>query len=258
MRPLREAPQPSNDATAAPTAETLDSLWPGLEPPRPAADESATRTSSHEPSRPAGEPREPPVEAPVHAPGDFSDLIALAGPAPLDEGYHDYPSALHATVGNRAGRPRGPSVLTLDHDSDPLLNLAAEYEQALLNETAGARHKLNAGAIERPPSARPPADPFEDAERAPSSQSLLDLLVVGQNVDTILDSLDSFGAERIFEDDRRQEILWLLAPQGSTVPRASRAAQLAREEHHLISVDSRIDVIATPSDEPGSHDENDH
>jgi hypothetical protein len=190
------------------------------------------------------------------APDDFSDLVALAGPAALDDGYHDYPAALHTNVANHRGRPDGPSVLLVDHDhADPLLKLAAEYEHALLHEAFGERRKLNTNEVERPPAQQPPRDPFDEANLAPSSQSLVDLLVTGQNIDTIIDSLDPFGADRIFENDRRHEILALLAPPTHVATHTSLAAPLARAEHHLISVDSPIDVLATQSNEPGPEHE---
>ncbi|TDV16438.1 TagK domain-containing protein [Paraburkholderia caballeronis] len=205
------------------------------------------------------------------APNDFSDLIALAGPAALDERYHDYPASLHTTMGSQRGRPDGPSALLLDghdgHDggnTDPLAKLSAEYEQALLHPESVRRHAhadphadlMNASAVERAPVATPPRDPFADADATPSGLSLIDLLVVGQNIDTVLDSLDPFGADRIFEDETRHEILALLAPLRSVAPRTTQTARLAREEHHLMSVDSHLDLPATEYDKPRPDHEN--
>lgn len=201
------------------------------------------------------------------APDDFSDLIALAGPPALDERYHDYPCALPTTPGNRGlgVAPRDPlvSMTELDprdppvsmtglDDADPLAQLTAEYERALLHDTSGPQRELRADVVERTPSPQPPRDPFEDAQLAPSNQSLVDLLVGDENIDTILDSLDPYGAERIFALDAQHEILSLFAAQQPVVPRAVPSAQLAREEHHLIGVDSHIDVLAIASDEPSA------
>ncbi|TDV35632.1 hypothetical protein C7405_105122 [Paraburkholderia caballeronis] len=205
------------------------------------------------------------------APNDFSDLIALAGPAALDERYHDYPASLHTTMGSQRGRPDGPSALLLDghdgHDggnTDPLAKLSAEYEQALLHPESVRRHAhanphadlTNASAVDRAPVATPPRDPFADADATPSGLSLIDLLVVGQNIDTVLDGLDPFGADRIFEDETRHEILALLAPLRSVAPRTTQTARLAREEHHLMSVDSHLDLPATEYDKPRPDHEN--
>lgn len=243
VAPLRVVPPPSN-VDAAPSMASLDAA------PAPSPD-----TSSDDDERPERAAK----TAATVAPDDFSDLIALAGPAALDDGYHDYPAALHTTVASRRGHSDGPSTLLLDNENaDPLLTLAAEYEQALLHEARGERHQLttNADPAERTPVARPPSDPFDDVNLAPSSQSLLDLLVAGQNIDTLLDSLDPFGAERIFEGEKRHEILSLLASPTHVAQRTSPTAQLAREEHHLISVDSHIDVLATQSDEaPPDHED---
>jgi len=247
-------------STAQPAVRTEPTLKPSSvdyePPPQPPCDDDAasSRPSFDASSGPERHRERAAVSGDV--PADFSDLVALGGPAPLDGDYHDFPAALDAAVPNHRGRPDGSSALRLDNEAaDPLLELAAEYERALLHDTSGVRHELKAGVTDRPLSPALPGDPFADPHLAPANQSLVDLLVVGQNIDTILDGLDSFGAERLFEDEKRAEILSLLAPQNAQrpmPPRVSLSARLAREEHHQISVDSHIDVLATQSDAPPS------
>jgi hypothetical protein len=249
---LDSTPTPTPAPTPAPTPMPTSTADSALRAPPPPASAAST----------AGDFGQQAPSA-TSADDDFSDLIALAGSAALDENYHDYPSRQHATIGNRPAPSDGASTViseeSAEDSADPLSALAAEYERALLHESQAGPHTRNvapAATIERPPGAKPPADPFDDARLAPSSQSLLDLLVAGQNVDTILESLDSFGAERLFEEDKPHEILALFATHRPAAPSASLAARLAREEHHLISMDSQIDVLAAPSDEPPSPHEN--
>ncbi|MGV2293052.1 TagK domain-containing protein [Trinickia sp. YCB016] len=194
---------------------------------------------------------------PLAQPADFSDLIALAGPTLLDDHYHDHPSGGHkalALLGN--GSNGGDMSLTFDdEEKDPLAALTAEYKQTLLHRTRGSSHELKNVSTENAPIVAPPNDPFTDMLRRRDDGSLLeDLLGSSRNIDAVLESLDEFGAEQIFEADERHEILSLLAPGNARSQLFPQPAMLARQEHHLISVDSHIQMVnSTHYDEQESN-----
>ncbi|MGF6367417.1 hypothetical protein OKW40_000167 [Paraburkholderia sp. RAU6.4a] len=196
------------------------------------------------------------VEPVLMKPDDFSDLIALADeddndllqlrrePNPAEPGAHDGMAKL----------------LAADIDAaDPLAALTLEYRHALLSQESGNAHEPKASAEDHGGSIiGSPHDPFAElVDPSRAEASVFDLLTKGKNIDTLLDSLDSFSAEQIFESDETHEILALLAPRGIPAHRASRTAQLAREEHHMISMDSHIAMPESIEyEEPEFSDEN--
>jgi len=177
-------------------------------------------------------------------PPDFSDLIALAGDY-VEEGYgpeelladREPLALLDHTAAARAGTP-SPSDSA--EEADPLATLSAEYRRALLHGERSQAHDLKAEATARA-TARIPADPFLDAPERFAEGSLLDdLLGDKQNIDTVLAELDDFNGGQLFEQERSHEILALLAPRGLAGQHVTQTALLARQEHHLISVDSNF------------------
>jgi hypothetical protein len=183
---------------------------------------------------------------------DFSDLIALAGPAALDERYHDHPHGEHASLLALGRGSQGSGIeLPLEADeSDPLAALTAEYRQALLHHKRDYSHELKKTSVDNAPIAAVPHDPFADAAARYAQGSLLDdLLGSRQNIDTVLESLDAFAADQLFEPDEQHEILALLAPGAVADPLFPQTALLARQEHHLISVDSHIPMLDTTQSE---------
>ncbi|WP_231337642.1 TagK domain-containing protein [Paraburkholderia sprentiae] len=172
-------------------------------------------------------------------PDDFSDLIALA------EEHDEDPLQLrrepHAPEDGAHGGMAMLLAAGID-EADPLAALTLEYRHALLSHKNGSAHQPKATAEDHgEPIIRAPHDPFARlVDPLHSESSVFDLLTKGKNVDTLLESLDSFGAEQIFRADETQEILALLAPRGLPRHRAKTTAQLAREEHHMVSVDSHI------------------
>ncbi|WP_207004222.1 TagK domain-containing protein [Trinickia mobilis] len=142
-------------------------------------------------------------------------------------------------------------------ETDPLAALSAEYQQALLHRTRGSAHELKNVSTENAPVIAPPDDPFMDAPERYGEGSLLeDLLGNGRNIDAVLESLDPFGGGQVFEADEHHEILALLAPGNAPSQRFPQPAMLARQEHHLISVDSHIPMVDfTQYDEQDSEDE---
>jgi hypothetical protein len=216
-------------------------------------DETPNPSEPTNPAHRALVPLAVPVEPVLAEPENWSDLIALAG---------DGHSAITGDPLRHANEPPAPEDLRRDgnalfwptgvgetgalesnvSESDPLATLTLEYRQALLSRKSGGTHTLKpASADSNGTAITTQHDPF--AELAPASDaesSVFDLLTRGRNVDTLLDSLDAFGSGQIFEAEEPHEILALLAPRGLAPRHPSQAAQLAREEHHLVSVDSHI------------------
>ncbi|MCC8402570.1 TagK domain-containing protein [Paraburkholderia sp. MMS20-SJTN17] len=170
---------------------------------------------------------------------EFSELIALAG-----EDDDDPLQLRRDPHAPERVEPDGlAKFLTAGSDaSDPLAALTLEYRQALLSQKSGDAHEPRATSADRVESAiLAPQDPFAElVDPSQTELSVSDLLTKGENIDTLLESLDSFDAGQIFKADQTQEILTLLAPRGVTSHRASRTPQLVREEHHLVSMDSHI------------------
>ncbi|MFT4066129.1 TagK domain-containing protein [Paraburkholderia sp.] len=211
------------------------------------------------------------IEPELGKPEDWSDLIALAGDG-CDNGHGDpLRTANHSPVREDDGRGGSTLFWTTDvgaadtlesnvSELDPLAALTLEYRQALLSQKSGNTHALKTATADNSnPVITIRHDPF--AELTPPSHtesSVVDLLTHGRNIDTLLDSLDAFGAGQIFEADEPHEILTLLAPRGLSPRRASQAAQLAREEHHMVSIDSSMSMPhSIESEEPESPDEHD-
>ncbi|MEX3636245.1 TagK domain-containing protein [Paraburkholderia sp. BR14427] len=196
------------------------------------------------------------IEPVLTKPDDFGDLIALA-----DENDDDpLPSRREPHPAEHGGHDGMAKLLAADIDeADPLAALTLEYRDALLNQNSGnaPEPKASAEAQSEPIIGSSP-DPF--AELVDPSQmetSVFDLLTEGKNIDTLLDDLDSFGAEQVFEADQTHEILALLAPRGIPAHRASRTALLAREEHYLVSMDSHMAMPESIEyEEPAFSDEN--
>ncbi|SMG54299.1 TagK domain-containing protein [Paraburkholderia susongensis] len=198
------------------------------------------------------------IEPVLTKPEDLSDLVALA-----DDNHCDPLHIGRELLAQEDDAHAGTTMLAPSdvHESDPLAALTLEYRRALLSQkSTGTTHELRTTtAHESAPPIRAQHDPFADlADPSHGESSVFDLLMNGKNVDTLLDSLDSFGAGQIFESDESHEILALLAPRGVSARRTSPAAPLAREEHHMVSVDSHM---PTPDsieyEEPESPDEND-
>ncbi|TKC89803.1 TagK domain-containing protein [Trinickia terrae] len=176
----------------------------------------------------------------------------------LDDRYHDHPSGGHASLpvlGHGSNGSGMPLMLDDEEEADPLAALTAEYKQTLLHRTRGSSHELKNVSTENAPIAAPPNDPFMDMlERHGEGSLLEDLLGSNRNIDAVLESLDKFGAEQIFEADERHEILSLLAPGNAPSQLFPQPAMLARQEHHLISVDSHIPMVdSTQYDEEESN-----
>jgi hypothetical protein len=205
---------------------------------------------------------QPPAGTPITDSSDFSDLIALAGSTFLDDRYHDHPSGKHPALPALNSGHVGGAPLLLDGDeTDPLAALSTEYQQALLHHKRGYSHELKNVSDDNAPIVAPPNDPFLFASERDAEGSLLeDLLGSNRNIDTVLESLDAFGAGQIFESDEQHEILALLAPGGTQNPLFPQPALLTRQEHHLITVDSHLSMLDStqPHQEQNSHHENQH
>jgi len=203
------------------------------------------------------------VEPALAKPDYLSDLIALACNSRGDGLGDSLHIGLEPPIHDEDTHAGAAMPMPADADadtSDPLAALTREYRRALLNRKSGNPHELKTTAAdESSPAIRARRDPF--AELADSSQgesSVFDLLTHGKNIDTLLGDLDSFGAGQIFESEEPHEILTLLAPHGIPARRASQAAPLAREEHHMVSVDSHMSMPdSIEYEEPESVDEND-
>ncbi|WGS45869.1 TagK domain-containing protein [Burkholderia sp. JSH-S8] len=170
----------------------------------------------------------------IDAPIDFGDLTALADPMRDLGADFDDPLPITALPGDHGHMPLDPN------DADPLVALAAEYRQVLLNHQCGYAHALKSMPVDSGPVAfPPPPSPFDEQD---SDKSLLDLLASGQNIDTILGDLDGFNGDMLFETDAQHEILTLMAPDNTVRSRFSIAATLAREEHHQVTADSHLQM----------------
>jgi hypothetical protein len=251
------APPPSSEPAIEPQASGTPVLEP-LAQTASAEHFGMAEESASEPEYTKGPTSEteaaPTALATLAHPTDFSDLIALAGPLQLDEHYHDHPSGGRTPLPMLGRGAQGGTVpLSLEDgdEADALATLTAEYQQALLHQKGGYSHELKNVATENAPITATPNDPFTDLQGRYAGGSLLeDLLGSNRNIDALLDSLDKFGAEQIFEADERHEILALLAPGGACGHLFPQPAQLARQEHHLISVDSHIPMVdSTQHDE---------
>ncbi len=182
-------------------------------------------------------------------PNDFSDLIALAGTLGQIDHYHDHPEVgdpLSILDGAPGALPPGHGLFDEGNEADPLTQLSEEYRQTMLHGGRDVPRELKDHRLDNP-RLRAPEDPFLDAPERFAQGSLLDdLLGQRQNIDTVLKELDSFGADLLFARDERQEVLTLVAPPGLAAQHASApSAQLARREHHLMSVDSPFPLAAT-------------
>ncbi|MEX3897586.1 TagK domain-containing protein [Paraburkholderia sp. BR10954] len=223
---------------AAPSAHPDLQLMPDLLLNPPLENTNAPEESVPTPPSSVN-PRADRIEPVLTKPDDFSDLIALA-----DEDDDD-PLQLRREphAAERGGHDGMAKLLAADiDDADPLAALTLEYRDALLNRKSenGPEPKASAEARSESIIGSPP-DPFAElVDPSRTEASVFDLLTQGKNIDTLLDGLDSFGAEQIFEADQTREILALLAPRGIPAHRAGRTALLAREEHHLVSMDSHI------------------
>jgi len=184
-------------------------------------------------------------------PAHFRDLAALAGAQADPMQHRDAAAGAPAPLLIFDEEPlAGPGALPeSDDDADPLAGLLAEYRRALIHrERDHDAHELK--AIGRPQVAVPlPEDPFLDARGRFETGSLLgDLLGSQQNIDTVLGEMDTFRADHLFAEEDRHEILALLAPARKAGRALSQAALLARQEHHLISVDSHFPMLVARTD----------
>jgi hypothetical protein len=186
-------------------------------------------------------------------PMDFSDLIALAHPHAHGAGHRDPLWNEYAPLPEPNERSyAGMLVAPFEDDAaDPLAGLAAEYQQALLLDRRGAvhdyqhyeAHELESTFVDNTPIVAPPPDPFSGAPEHDARRSLIDdLLGSQQSIDAVIGSLDPFGAEHIFTADPHCDILALFAGGGAPATPLSRPALLAREEHHLLTADSNIQM----------------
>jgi hypothetical protein len=224
-----------------------------LNPPPEAANASQDLLSV----APAGErPPADRIEPVLTSPDDFSDLIALANgddDDPLQPLREPYPP-------EHSGHDGMARFLAADIDeSDPLAALTLEYRDALLSQKSGnAREPMVTAEDRGEPVIKAPQDPFAElVDPSHVESSVFDLLTKGKNIDTLLESLDPFGAEQIFSADETHEILALLAPNGIAAHRASQTAQLTREEHHMVSMDSHMAMPdSNEYEEPEFPDEN--
>ncbi|HEY2019792.1 MAG TPA: TagK domain-containing protein [Paraburkholderia sp.] len=240
---------------ASSNASPIANPQPLTDSPLKLTDETPKPCEANSPAHPANEPVAAPIEPVPAKPEDWSDLIALAGDGHCTHTGDLLQRASEPSASENKRRDssslfwpaRASETSALESsgsESDPLATLTLEYRQALLSQKSGNMHMLKtASADSNGPAGPTQHDPF--AELAPRSQaesSVFDLLTHGRNVDTLLDSLDAFGSGQIFQADEPHEILALLAPRGLAPRRPSQAAQLAREEHHLVSVDSHMSV----------------
>lgn len=189
------------------------------------------------------------------APDDFSDLIALAGVHVYDQMYHNAPGDDGLLTGHFGAGLPGAAHSELPPDAgtiDPLAALSNEYWEALLDRQHGLTHELRKAAASTMSLPPPPPGPFDDAE-APARSSLLEVLIQGRTIDSVLDELDAFDSHHLFEADRQHEVLALFAPDDTLSQRIRPTAQLAREEHHLMTVDSHLPMLhSTDTDHPSS------
>ncbi|WP_454725038.1 MULTISPECIES: TagK domain-containing protein [Cupriavidus] len=181
----------------------------------------------------------------------FRDLAALAGAQADPMQHRDAAAGAPAPllIFDEEPLAGAGALLESDDDADPLASLLAEYRRALIHrERDHDAHQLK--AIERPQVAMPlPEDPFLDARGRFETGSLLgDLLGSQQNIDLVLGEMDNFRADHLFAEDDRHEILALLAPARKAGRALSQAALLARQEHHLISVDSHFPTLVARTD----------
>jgi len=218
--------------------------------------EAARASEEVLPARPSGAtPSLDRLEPVLTGPDDFSDLIALA-----DEGDDD-PLLLRREPDTLECNPHESMQTFLAagiDESDPLAPLVFEYRHALLSRNSSHSQEPCTMAETRGELLiKAPSDPFSAlADPSQTEASVFDLLTKGKNVDSLLESLDAFGAEQIFKADEPHEILTLLAPRGVPAERASQTAQLTREEHHMVSVDSHMATpVSTEDEEPRFSDE---
>ncbi|MCC8395699.1 TagK domain-containing protein [Paraburkholderia sp. MMS20-SJTR3] len=246
-------PAPGSPHECAPDTGSADCAS-GQDDTRPI---DADQSGEHEPT--AALKSEPPCEALPAAAADFSDLLALADgcaddpllqigrePLPLEQGGLDSESL---------------RVTEYPDETDPLSALTLEYRRALLSQRSDNAHQLKTTTAEGTgPVIRVSHDTFAElTSHSHPEASVVDLLTEGKTVDTLLESLDTFGAEQIFEANQTHEILALLAPHGLSARRPGPTAQLARAEHHMVSVDSYMPMPNSIEDEaPKIADEHDH
>jgi hypothetical protein len=234
-------------------------------------DETPSPSEANGPTHRASKPVAVAIEPVLSKPEDWSDLIALAG-----DGHGTVPgdllrSASESPAPEVHGHARGSSFWpagmgeagALESDTsevDPLATLTREYRDALLSQKSGNTRALKAASSNSNGRATTPQhDPFDElAPRSHAESSVFELLTHGRNIDTLLDSLDAFGSDQIFAADQAHEILMLLAPRGLSPRHTTQAAQLAREEHHMVSMDSHLSVPdSTEYEETKSPDEHD-
>ncbi len=223
-----------------------------LDPPR----EALNAAEDFLPAQPSGvTPAAHRIEPALTRPDDFSDLIALA-----NEDDDDPLQLRRDPHAPEHGDHDGMAMLLTDgiDASDPLAALTLEYRHALLSQKIGSAHEPKATEDRVEPAIRSPQDPFAElVDPSHPELSVSDLLTKGKNIDTLLESLDPFDAGQIFKADETHEILGLLAPRDITGHRAGRTAQLAREEHHTVSMDSHIAMPdSIEYEEPECPDEN--
>ncbi|MGF6297083.1 hypothetical protein OKW42_000413 [Paraburkholderia sp. WC7.3d] len=228
--PRSSGAQPSAHADLQPMSDYL------LNPPV----EAVSASEDSLPALPSGgNPPADRIEPVLRKPDDFSDLIALA-----DEHDDDPLQRRRESHAPADGAHGGlPMLVAADIDeADPLDALKLEYRHALLSQKNGNAHEPKAKPEDHRESIiGAPHDPFAGlVDPLHRESSVFDLLTKGKNIDTLLESLDSFGAEQIFKADENHEILALLAPRGLPRHRASTTAPLTREEHHMVSVDSHM------------------
>lgn len=176
-------------------------------------------------------------------PDDFRDLIALAGPNVRVVRYHDHPSGEPALLDTLEERPvvDMADLPSGEDETDVLAALALEYREALMYGGQGRARKLK--NIDVTARALLPADPFRDGPMKISPGTLLDDLLGPGRMQRVMAQLDAFGAGQLFAPVEQHEILALFAPRSLHGRRTPQAALLARQEHHVFSVDSCVPML---------------
>ncbi|AOJ72719.1 TagK domain-containing protein [Burkholderia savannae] len=229
-----------------------------------AAAELTIQGGARSSEQPASQP--PPVDLialgnalPRSEPAHFADLAELANlpvaPHPYGRASAGGAAPLVILDEEALSDPAPPALDSTD--IDPLAHLLAEYRHALIHHERSYAHELK--SIERPHIAAPvPDDPFLDAPGRYRQGSLLgDLLGNRQNIDYVLDEMNPFRAEELFAEEKRHDVLLLLAPLRRKKAHFPQAALLARHEHHLMSVDSHFPTLTAETDiqQEEPHDE---
>ncbi|MBV8271915.1 MAG: TagK domain-containing protein [Cupriavidus sp.] len=166
------------------------------------------------------------------------DLISPAGTEAQRARYHDHPNGASTLLDTLEERP---AIFTVDslpdgEVMDELAVLAAEYRKALLDGGRDYRRSkyVVGSVVDVMPSGEFPCD---GSIKVPAGTLLGDLLG-DKSIDLVIEQLDPFGSDQLLAPAERYEILSLFAPRNLQRRKSRQAASLARQEHHISSMDS--------------------